>query len=82
MADILLSPVLHLVLFICAIIFTILTVRSQKMPWAILSSVCTICVFLLGLAAERSLEQLLIAVLVPTIIVLFSQAGREGGSQE
>lgn len=82
MADILLSPILHLVLFICAIFFTVITVRSQKMLWAVLASVCTICACLLGLAAERSLEQLLIAVLIPTMLILLSQTGKEGGSKE
>lgn len=82
MADILLSPALHLVLFICAVFFTVITVRSQMMLWAVFASACTICACLLGLAAERPLEQLLVAVLVPTMIVLLSQTDKEGGSKE
>lgn len=80
MADIFLSQELRLVLFACAVLCTDLTVRRQKMLWAIPASVCTICVCLLGLAAGRSLEQLLIAVLVPTAILLLSQTDKEGGS--
>lgn len=82
MADILLSPALHLALFICAVFFTVITVRRKQMLWGILASVCTICACLLGLAAERSLEQLLIAVLIPTMILLLSQTHKEGGSEE
>lgn len=82
MADLLLSTELHIVLFICTVLLTVITVRRQKMLWAILASLCTICTCLLGLAAERSLEQLLIAVLVPTVIVLLSQTSKKGGSEE
>lgn len=80
MADILLSPTLHLVLFGGAIVFTAITVRRQKLLWAIPASVCTICACLLGLAAERSLGQRLIAVLIPLVIILLSQTEKEGGS--
>lgn len=81
MADILLSPILHLILFIGAVIFTVMTLRRQKLLWAVAAAVCTICACLLGLAAGRTLEQLLFAVLVPTMIILLSQTGKEGGSQ-
>lgn len=78
MADFLLSPVLHLILFLCGVSFTVIAVRRHKLLWSVLAALCIIGACLLGLAAERSLEQLLIAVLVPTIIVLFSQTGKEG----
>lgn len=78
MADLLLSPALHLVLYLCGVSFTVIAVRRNKLLWSVPAALCTIGACLLGLAAERSLEQLLIAVLVPTIIVLFSQTDKEG----
>lgn len=81
MADILLSPILHLVLLICAVFFTAVAVSRKKILWAVLAALCTISVCLLGLAAERSLEQLLTAVLIPTAMVLCAQRGKEGGSE-
>lgn len=82
MVNILLSPVLHLMLFICAVFFTVIAVRRQKMLWTVLASLCAIGTCLLGLAADRSLEQLLMAILVPTMIVLLFQTGKEGDSEE
>lgn len=80
MADLLLSPILHLILFLGGVFFTAMTLRRQKLLWTIPAAVCTIAACLLGLAVGRSLEQLLLAVLVPTTILLFSQTGKEGGS--
>lgn len=81
MADILLSPALHLILFAGSIIFTLLAVRRQKLLWTIPAALCTICACLLGLAADRSPEQLLTAVLIPTAILLFSQGNTKGGGE-
>lgn len=80
MADILLSPMLHLVLFIGAVVFAAITARRQKLLWSVLAAVCAICACLLGLAANRSLEQLLLAVLMPLAVILLSQAKTKGGS--
>lgn len=79
MADILLSPVLHRMLFLCAVLFTVVTVRRQKLLWAVPAALCTIGACLLGFAAARSPEQLLTAVLIPTAILLLSQGDKEGG---
>lgn len=81
MADFLLSPGLHLALFLCAILFAVFTIRQSRLMWACLASVCAICACLLGLAAGRTLEQLLIGLLVPTAIILLSQTDREGSGE-
>ena len=79
MAELLLSPVLHGILFLCATGFTVVAVRRQKMLWVIAAALCAIGTCLLGLAADRSLEQLLTAILIPAAIVLYAQQGKEGG---
>lgn len=76
MADILLSPILYIVLLTGALGFAFPAARRQRLLWTMLSALCTIGVCLLGLAAGRSLEQLLTAVLIPTAILL---ADRKGG---
>lgn len=79
MTDLLLSPELQLVFFLGSIIFAVLTVRRHKLLWAVLSAMCSACFCLFGLAAGRTLQQLLTAVLIPTMIILHAQTGRKGG---
>lgn len=81
MTDLLLSPELQLVFFLCSVFFAVLTVRRQKLLWAVLSALCCVCFCLFGLAADRSLRQLLTAVLIPTMIILHAQAGKKGGGK-
>lgn len=76
MADLLLSPALYIVLLMGAALFAFLASRRPGLGWTVPAALCTIAACLLGLAAGRSLEQLLTAVLIPTAIVL---ADRKGG---
>lgn len=76
MADILLSPILYMGLLTGAVAFAFPAARRQTLLWTVLSALCTIGACLLGLAAGRSLEQLLTAVLIPSAIML---ADRKGG---
>lgn len=78
MADFLLSPVLYTALCLCAVLFAVIMIRRPGLLWSILSSLSTIAACLLGLAAGRSLEQLLTAILIPTAVILLSQVDSEG----
>lgn len=80
MAEFLLSPALRAVLLTGAVFFGLLTPRRPKHPWTILSALCTIAACLLGLAAGRSLEQLLTAVLIPTAVILLTNQEGGGGT--
>lgn len=82
MVELLLSPEFHTVLIVGSVLFSILTVRRRKLLWAVFTAGCTIGFCLLRLVAGGTLEELLTAVLLPTVIVLHAQARLEGGEPD
>lgn len=82
MTDLLLSPEFHRILAVGSVLFSVLAVRQRKLFWTVLAAGCTIGFCLFRLVAGGTLEQLLIAVLLPTVIVLHGQANQEGGTAD
>jgi hypothetical protein len=82
MVELLLSPGFHTVLVVGSLLFSVLTVRRRTLFWAVFAAGCTIGFCLLRLVAGGTLEELLTAVLLPTVIVLHAQARQERGTPD
>ena len=81
MAEILLSPALYWALSFGAVLFAGLVLLRKKQLWAVLSALCAIAAVLLGLAAGRTLEQLIIPLLLPTALLLSALRTPKGGQE-
>lgn len=82
MTDLLLSPGFHTILVVGSVLFSVLTVRQRKLFWAVCAAGCTIGFCLFRLVAGGTLEQLLIAVLLPAVIILHAQTRQKGGTPD
>lgn len=82
MTDLLLSPEFHRILAVGSLLFSVLTMRQKKLFWTVLAAGCTIGFCLFRLVAGGTLEQLLIGVLLPAVIILHAQTRQEGGTAD